>query len=104
MSAIRGTYKNGQVILDGPPPADWPDGAEVRLELVDPVSEDEDPDGLLGTDPASIARWLAWYESLKPFRMSDEEDAEFRRVLQEQKEWELANWEARSKKVRGLFP
>lgn len=103
MSAMRGTFRNGQIILDGPPPADWKDGIEVRLEPVDPVSEDDDPDGLLGSDPESIARWLAWYESLKPYRMSDKEDAEFRRILQEQKEWELANWEARSKKVRDLF-
>ena len=104
MGAIRGTYRNGQVHLDGPPPADWKDGTEVWLEPVDSASEDDDPDGLLGTDPESIARWLAWYESLEPLRMSDEEEADFRRVLQEQKDWELANWEARSRKIRGLFP
>jgi hypothetical protein len=103
MSAIRGTYRNGQVILDGPPPADWKDGTEVWLEPVDPASGEDDPDGLLGSDPESIARWLTWYESLKPYRMSDEDDAEFRRVLQEHKEWELANQEARSKKIRDLF-
>ena len=101
MSAIRGTYRNGQVILDGPPPADWPDGAEVRLELVDPVSDD-DPDGLLGTDPESIARWLAWYESLKPF-LTEEEDAEWRRIRAEDKAWELANWEKDSKAIEDLF-
>jgi hypothetical protein len=101
MSAIRGWYKNGQIILDGPAPADWANGAEVRLELADSTSGDEGQEGLLGNDPESIARWEAWLESLKPYRMSDEEDAEFRRILQERKEWELANWEARSKKIQG---
>jgi hypothetical protein len=100
MRAIRGTYRNGQVILNDPP-ADWPEGAEVRLELVDPPGEDGD---MQGSDPESIARWVAWLDSLKQYRMTDEEDAEFRRILQERKEWELANWEARAKKIEGLFP
>jgi hypothetical protein len=102
MSAIRGWYKDGQIVLDGPPPADWADGAEVRLELVDPVSEDDDPEGLLGSDPESIARWLAWYDSLQPF-LSEEDEAKWRKALQDQKEWELANWEKHSKQIEDLF-
>jgi hypothetical protein len=29
MNAIRGTFKNGQVVLDGP--ADWPEGCRLRI-------------------------------------------------------------------------
>lgn len=102
MGAVRGTYRNGQVFLDGPPPADWTDGTEVWLEPVDPAPGGDDPDGLLGTDPESIARWLAWYDSLKPF-LSEEDDAEWRRIRAEDKAWELANWEKDSKAIEDLF-
>ena len=97
MSAIRGVFKNGQIILSDPPPADWPDGAEVRLELVDPVADD-----LQGDDPESIARWLAWYDSLEPF-LSEEDEAKWREALREQKEWEKANWDKHSKEIEDLF-
>lgn len=99
MSAIRGIFRDGHVVLSGPPPADWKDGAEVRLELNDPAGDDDD---LQGSDPESIARWVAWLESLQPF-LSEEDDAEWRAALDEQKEWEKANWERRSKAIEDAF-
>ena len=49
MSAIRGTLKNGQIILDGPPPADWPEGARVVIEpasagIDGDIPQDDDPE------------------------------------------------------------
>ena len=101
MSIVRGTYRNGQVILEGPPPPDWKEGAEVWLELIDPPVED-DPDCLHGSDPESIDRWLAYMDSLEPF-LSEEDEARWRQALQEQKEWEKANWEKHSKAIEDLF-
>ena len=104
MGTVRGTYRDGQVILDGPPPADWPDGAEVRLELVDPAAEG-DPDGILGNDPESIARWEAYMDALhQKYRMTDEQAAEWDRILREKKEADKAMWEERCRKIEGLFP
>ena len=99
MSAIRGTYKDGQIILAAAPPTDWPDGAEVRLELVDPLGTDSDE----GDDPESIAMRLAEHDALEPF-LSEEDDARWRKARQEYKEWELANREKRDKMIEGFFP
>jgi hypothetical protein len=101
MSTVRGTYHNGQVIFDGPAP-EWPDGAEVRLELVDPSADEDDPEGLLGTDPESIARWLAFLDQLQPF-LSEEDEARWRQARQEQWEWEKANAEKRARQIEDLF-
>lgn len=98
MNAIRGTFTNGQIILADPPPTDWPEGAEVRLELVDPPNDDGDQ----GTDPQSIAEWLAWHDSLEPF-LSEEDEARWKQARQEYKEWEFANREKRDKMIEGLF-
>lgn len=73
MATIRGTLQNGQIILAEPAPADWPDGAEVRVELVDPLRDDGQ-----GTDPESIAEWLAWHDSLEPF-LSEEDEAAWKK-------------------------
>jgi len=99
MSAIRGTYKDGQIILAAAPPTDWPDGAEVRLELVELPTEDAEQDA----DPESIAQWLAWYDSLEPF-LSEEDEASWKKARQEYREWEFANREKRDRMIEGLFP
>ncbi|MBY0459207.1 MAG: hypothetical protein K2V38_17900 [Gemmataceae bacterium] len=64
MSAIRGTIRNGQVVLDNP--VDWPEGTRVefvateREEFVGVgMREDEQ-----GDDPESIARWLAAFDAI----------------------------------------
>lgn len=74
MSAIRGTFRDGKIVFDTPP--DWPDGKTVLVtdpgegdELV-MLTEDEQ-----GDDPESIARWLAWFDSLEPLRMTPEDEA-----------------------------
>ena len=51
MSAIKGTYRNGQVVLDVPP--GWPEGTEVRVE---PIC---DPNGATGDEPLPGTEQLA---------------------------------------------
>ena len=41
MNAIRGTFKNGQVVLDGP--ADWPEGCRLRIAPDPTAATDSDP-------------------------------------------------------------
>lgn len=79
MAAIRGKIRNGKVEFDSPPA--WPEGAEVLV--VDPVipSAPAEPFRMLteeeqGDDPESIARWLAWLDSLEAARSDPEEEAE----------------------------
>lgn len=98
MSSVRGHVRNGRLELDGPLPADWPDGAEVETRLTD-----DDPatsDDVLDTDE----KWAEFFESIKEYQMNDEEYAEFQRILDERKQWQLANWEKHQQKIRGLFP
>jgi hypothetical protein len=101
MSAIRGIIHDGKVVFATPP--GWPDGAVVDVELAREeerigISEDEQ-----GDEPESIARWLAWVDQIQPLVMTPEEEAEWQKARAEHKEWELANWEAHSKKLEDLF-
>ena len=95
MSAIRGTFKNGQVILDGP--ADWPEGCRLRIA----------PDSTEATDndtpetPEQIEEWLRWYRSLEPLEFTPEEEAELAAWRQKTKEYEIARAQER---LEGLFP
>lgn len=100
MSAVRGRYIGGKIVLDAPP--DWPEGAEVRVEFVgDDVGvglrEKDWP-----TDPAGIADLLARIDAIEPW-MTPEEEAEWKRARAEYRAWELAHWEEHSEKLRRLF-
>ena len=71
MSAIRGVIHDGKVVFDTPPA--WPEGTPVEVEPVRErigISEEEQ-----GDDPESIARWLAWFDSVEPVQMKPEEEA-----------------------------
>jgi hypothetical protein len=99
MNAIKGTYTNGQIVLDAP--ADWPDGSRV---LVEPVPAEE----MLGIreedwldTPEAIAAWLKWYDSLEPLEMTPEEEAEWQAARKATKEYTIANMH---KGIEDLFP
>jgi hypothetical protein len=47
-------WKDGRIIPSQP--VDWPDGTALTLEPVEEQRETESEEGLLGNDPASIAR------------------------------------------------
>lgn len=98
MNAIKGTWKNGQIVLDEK--ADWPEGSRV---LVEPAMQEE----TLGireedwpTTPEGIAEWLKWWESIEPIEMSPEEEAEWQAARQAVKEYTIAN---QHKRIKGLF-
>jgi hypothetical protein len=74
MNAIKGTWKNGQILLDTP--ADWPEGCRVSIQPVTAkdsfgIQEDDWP-----TTPEAMAEWLRWYESLEPLEMTPKEEAD----------------------------
>jgi hypothetical protein len=98
MSAIRATVQNGQIVPDHP--VEWPDGTELEVRPARvAVSQGDD----WSNTPEAIEEWIAWYRSLEPIVMSPEEEAEWKRARDEQKAFELAHWEERSKKLEGLF-
>ena len=101
MNAIKGIYKNGQIILDRP--ADWPEETEV---LVEPLPQEQ----TLGireedwpTDAEGIARWMAAFDAILPLQMTTEEEAEWQAAREAQKAFELARWEERARRIERLF-
>jgi hypothetical protein len=88
MQAIKGTYKDGQVILGQP--ANWPEGTQV---LVEPIPRQHS----LGVreadwpaDPEGIGRHLALMDRIKPLMMKLEEEAAWQAARKDQKEFERA--------------
>lgn len=99
MKAIKGTYREGQVVLAAP--ADWPDGTEVIVEPMPReqtlgIREEDWPD-----TPEAIAEWLKWYDSLEPLEFTPEEEAEIAAWRQKNKEYTIANMH---KGIDELFP
>lgn len=101
MSAIRGTIQDGQVVLSAP--ANLPNGTPVRVmasvhEYVGiGMGEESWPD-----TPEGIEALVARMDRIQPF-LTSEEEADWRKALAEQKQWEIANWEAHSKPIEDLF-
>lgn len=102
MSAIKGQYRNGQVILDQA--ADWPDGIEVTVEPVSVKGATRQPEVDDTAGPEAIARWIAEFEAIPPLELSPEEEAAWNQARQKQRERELARWEDNARQVEGLFP
>lgn len=99
MIAIKGTVRNGQVVLDEP--ADLPDGA--RVEVVPAASpeygmrEEDYP-----TTPEGIAALVKRMDAIEPMAFTPEEEADLAEWRKKQKEYELANWEKRCRRVEEM--
>ncbi|MGD0041237.1 MAG: hypothetical protein ABSE84_12595 [Isosphaeraceae bacterium] len=84
-------------------PVDWPEGTALAVE---PISESlvTDPEGdLLGDDPASIARWLACFDSLETLSFTPEEEAAWEAARRERRDWEKSRFDERAERLKGMF-
>jgi hypothetical protein len=103
MSALQGSIKNGQVILDAPAPL--PDGVRVEVRPIEEarprlgVREEDWP-----TTPEGIAVLLSRIDQVEPGGwLSPEDDAAGREALREQKESEKAQFMEDAEKLRGMW-
>jgi hypothetical protein len=101
MNIVKATFKNGQIIPEGP--VSWPEGTELLVEPYQPelsvhTHEEEWP-----TDPVSIAKRLALMDQIEPLEMTAEEEAEWQTALKAQKEFELAHWDERCRRIERIF-
>ena len=76
MKAIQAIWKDGRIVPVEP--VDWPEGTSLSVE---PRAEEPD-ETLLGNDPESIARWIAYRRSLPPLQMTEAEEAD----------WQASRW------------
>jgi hypothetical protein len=87
MSAIKATWKNGQIIPDGP--VNWREGSRLVIH--------EEPPGELifmteaeqGDDPAAIERWIEELRAMPPLPMTPEQEAEMLAWRQRVKEFNV---------------
>jgi hypothetical protein len=99
MTALHGTIKNGQIILDAP--AALPEGTRVEVLPI------EGPRPTLGmreedwpTTPEGIAALLARMDQVEPGWLSPEDDAAWRASLRAQKESEKARFFEEAESLR----
>jgi len=90
VEVVRATWRNGQIVPDGP--VDWPEGSRlvVERELAETgatVGCDED----WSDAPDSVVEWLAWYDSLEPLEITPEEEADLAEWRRKVKEYCIAN-------------
>ena len=101
MTALQGTIRNGQIILDAP--SVFPEGTRVEvlpIAVAQPtcgMREDQWP-----TTPEGIAGLLARMDQVEPGWLSPEDDAAWRKSLQEQRSREKSQFLAESEQLRGM--
>jgi hypothetical protein len=101
MNSIHAVWKNGQIVPTQP--VNWPEGTALAVEPIEaPIGTDPQAD-LLGDDDASIARWLAWFDSLEPLNFTPEEEAALQAARQERRNWEKSQFNERAERLKGIF-
>lgn len=87
MSAVKATWKNGQIVFDGP--VSWREGSRlvVREEgsaEIEFMTEEEQ-----GDDPESIRRWIDELRAIPALPMAPEQEAELLAWRQKVKEFNV---------------
>jgi hypothetical protein len=98
---MRATWKNGQIVPDGP--VNWPDGCRLTIDpepclTFAGMTEDEQ-----GEDAESIARWIAAFDALPPLQMTPEEEAIWQSARSAQREFDEATFDQRAAALRGMW-
>lgn len=93
---INAIVRNGQLELESP--LNLPDGTVLAIPL--PEENPDEPE----RSQREIEEWEKWYKALEPWVMSDAERAAWDAIREEDKKWELSQWETYSKRLENLFP
>ena len=101
MKMIHAVWKNGQIVPTQP--VDWPEGTALAVEPIEELLVTDPQGDLLGNDPASIARWLAWFDSLEPLSFTPEEEAAWEAARRERRDWEKSRFDERAERLKGIL-
>jgi hypothetical protein len=102
MTAIKAVVRNGRIEVDEP--IDLPDGTELTIPLPTAPAALGIPDDAWSDTPEAIEAWIRWYDALEPLDLTPSERAAWESARQEQKQYELAQWEKRSQQLEKHFP
>jgi hypothetical protein len=102
MTTIKAIIRNGRIEVDEP--IDLPDGTELTIPLPSlpatlGIRAEEEAE-----TPEAIEAWIRWYDALEPLEFTPAERAAWEAARQEQKDFELAQWEKRSKRLEARIP
>jgi hypothetical protein len=101
VTTIKAIVRNGRIEVDEP--IDLPDGTQLTIPIPESpglgVSDKDWSDS-----PEAIEAWIRWYDALEPVEFTPSERAARETARREQKEFELAQWERRSKQIEERFP
>src|SRR5438046_286299 len=87
MNAIKATWTNGQILpLE---PVDWPEGSHLLVEPLEPSEKIGLDESEWRDDPESIAKWVAWVDTIEPLILSEAERAEMERYRAEHRRYNI---------------
>jgi hypothetical protein len=92
MREVKGMWKNGQVVLDGP--VNWPDGSRlVVAEDLEAMSSAAEKIGIdeadWRDDPQALADWDEWLKTIEPLEWTAGERTAFARFDEEFRRFNL---------------
>ena len=99
MISIKGIIQNGQVVL--PRPAELADGTEVHVLPVNGIESESEGQPL---SPEEIARVLVLMDQVQPFDMTEQERVAWQADRQARKQWETAQFNEHSDKLKKMWP
>lgn len=102
MTTITGVVRNQRIEVEGP--INLPEGTVLTIPIPfgsKPLGQG-DSDG--ADSPEAIEAWIRWYDALEPLDFTPAERAAWRMARQEQKDFELSQWDNRSKAIEGGYP
>jgi hypothetical protein len=99
MSALKATWKGGQVVLEGR--ADWPEGSRLIVREEGPAGIEFMTEEEQGNDPEAIRQWLDELRAIPPVPVDQAKEVE---RLAWEEEMRRFNIEAVRKQFEGGTP
>lgn len=87
MNAIRATWTNGQIVPAEP--VDWPEGMQLLVEPVPAIEKIGLTEEEWRDDPAAIADWEAWIDTIEPMIWAEGEREEYEQYREEMRRFNI---------------
>jgi hypothetical protein len=101
MTVIKAIVRNGRIEVDDP--INLPDGTELAIPIPDHAPTIGIREEDWSDSPEAIEAWIRWFDALEPLEWTNEERAAWQSARQEQRDYELAEWDKRSGHMEGHF-